>query len=899
MPNDKETKIKNEEVIDIDADAIFEENDTGAGLFETPMNLDELAEAIKSAATEDKTYYGTLDKAIEKLMQDNQNVVNTYINFNGTKLYAVEMHSPDIAYKKLFNQTKQEYLDSVIKPIAVEDRTYYGTLDATAEKLIEANKNGQNIFVDFNGVKLYACEIDTVDKAYQCMFGQTKEEFNNNLHTEKPTADSDIKKNIIEISQEDEVLEVDENGVNEPQVFEGEIVDVQESVGNEEQIEESINNEINTSEEKDVNGSNNQQKSTRGTMSATEVKGKFNSYKNGEQYYAVHAGDKYEEGLAEHLNGIEQRKLEIEANINKLRGDIKKQKQEMNAGPFWLKAIRTLFVKPFKGIYRLFQKLIGKGDYIVYSPDELKLQDLKRRLSEEKEKVILVEKEKDAYIKVMDIDIEKDATIVGNKNKDITKDTDVKTEPAPLPKEKAMVNEPTEKETNNNTKEQNSEQKQEQKQRQPNATKIFEQMMQKVYGQDGFAAQGTKEGIIVDANDSLGNPHKFKFNQHKGELEPISFGVEGGMPENELKDLQKRAYITYTLASAKAGKEIISDKFFERVNEKVEKMLNGETKYANFSMGCVPVSISAMDSGTYAVSFNFNKNDKTADIQLNVPGEYLQKDILKETLKEFKLSYAMVMYKSYVNEQFIDFVKNSKVIDKLNPTKIENMKKVNNTIHMDVAVVGNKKEKPENVRVEFSTNTFEAKANEEDMAKLTQPQKIALMKALQSVEKAYASFIISNCKIAPETVLPRVDEVENTMNDNLESVKDGETKEFYAYGIVLNINKTAENPVVTIADKQGNILSKETLFNDGVNDKIDIADVYNQIASAMDAQAKQYNAAEATLENAARAKEQNKNSDMSVGDDVLENDTLSDGGGISFSELNQIMTQTGEMRDDR
>ena len=72
-------------------------------------------------------------------------------------------------------------INEFLKRQAVEYRENVGNLNNAAAILTEANKNGANIFINFNGVKLYSCETKTVDDVYLQYHGETKDEFEANL----------------------------------------------------------------------------------------------------------------------------------------------------------------------------------------------------------------------------------------------------------------------------------------------------------------------------------------------------------------------------------------------------------------------------------------------------------------------------------------------------------------------------------------------------------------------------------------------------------------------------------------------------------------------------------------------------------------------------------------------
>ena len=55
------------------------------------------------------------------------------------------------------------------------EKTYLGDIKTAVAYLQECNRNGQNVYVDFNGHKLYSCDV-TLESAYMEVVGMTKEE---------------------------------------------------------------------------------------------------------------------------------------------------------------------------------------------------------------------------------------------------------------------------------------------------------------------------------------------------------------------------------------------------------------------------------------------------------------------------------------------------------------------------------------------------------------------------------------------------------------------------------------------------------------------------------------------------------------------------------------------------
>ena len=54
-------------------------------------------------------------------------------------------------------------------------KKYWQTLDKCIDTLLEYQKNNESVVTEFNGHKLYSCDI-TVDRAYKEVFGYTKTE---------------------------------------------------------------------------------------------------------------------------------------------------------------------------------------------------------------------------------------------------------------------------------------------------------------------------------------------------------------------------------------------------------------------------------------------------------------------------------------------------------------------------------------------------------------------------------------------------------------------------------------------------------------------------------------------------------------------------------------------------
>lgn len=79
---------------------------------------------------------------------------------------------------------------------AVEvNKIFGGGLDEAVAYLQECNKNGQNVYVDFNGHKLYSADV-TIDSAYMKVVGMTKAE-DEAIRKEYDQAKTDEEKKAI------------------------------------------------------------------------------------------------------------------------------------------------------------------------------------------------------------------------------------------------------------------------------------------------------------------------------------------------------------------------------------------------------------------------------------------------------------------------------------------------------------------------------------------------------------------------------------------------------------------------------------------------------------------------------------------------------------------------------
>lgn len=98
----------------------------------------------------------------------------------------------------------------LLKEWAKLEQKWYGTFDNAAKRLVEAHNNKENIYIEFNGKKLYSCEIDSIDKAYQQYCGRTKAEFEQ--EQEKAMAEAKARREKREAEAKDRIPEWNEKG---------------------------------------------------------------------------------------------------------------------------------------------------------------------------------------------------------------------------------------------------------------------------------------------------------------------------------------------------------------------------------------------------------------------------------------------------------------------------------------------------------------------------------------------------------------------------------------------------------------------------------------------------------------------------------------------------------------
>lgn len=632
-----------------------------------------------------------------------------------------------------------------------------------------------------------------------------------------------------------------------------------------------------------------------GNLSASET---INEYdKKAKTYFPVHGDDVYEQNLANKLNEIEYRRLEAESKINKIRNEIREEKRKMNRGPWFLKLGRTLFWKPLKFLGRLMKKIFRRE--INFSQEELRIKDLKEELDKEFKDAIRIEKEQKAYVKTHKIQLDKG-------DSDIQKTTET---PNISEIDNTPINKPTVDIDTNlpdmNIPETNAPKTTDVKDavnnRVPNVTQIFGNMFQVLcndYNIDAraYTAKDSdgKYKTFVELSTKDGEITKFDFNQNKGTLEPVSFSVKQVFSPEMIEDLQKKAYISYTLAALKSQKDIVSDKYIDFLNEKhIGPILNGERKETKFKMGNIPVAIKS-ENGLYKLSLNSNKEKNTNDLVMYVPGDVLQPDNLKTTILGIKSSYALTMYKNFINKQFIDFAKKSSVIENIKNANIVGVTKNNNEITFDIKLSDKESKNDMTAKLKLDANNFGVQTIDKDIEEnMTNAQRIAFSKTAAKLEEAYASFIFSKCKIPADIAFPDAMTLSTELNKKIDEVEPKTSKTLYLYGLKIDINKEEnEYPVMRISTKDNNILTEMPLY-EGELDKTDLESIYYGMANALLTEAKIYDKAEAAILNT-------ENKEINIEDSVLGDNNYDDAynndNGIDTENvaIDRIMATLGE-----
>ena len=158
-------------------------------------------------------WYGTIDKAVEYLQECKRKGQNVYIEFNGNILYSADV-TLDSAYLQITGLTKEEsdkaqeelsgtttikdgkfytdeekekaivdkykkieqgHIEEAKKSATPAEKTYLGNIENAVAYLQECKRKGKNVYVDFNGHKLYSSDV-TIDSAYMEVVGMTKAE---------------------------------------------------------------------------------------------------------------------------------------------------------------------------------------------------------------------------------------------------------------------------------------------------------------------------------------------------------------------------------------------------------------------------------------------------------------------------------------------------------------------------------------------------------------------------------------------------------------------------------------------------------------------------------------------------------------------------------------------------
>ena len=165
-----------------------------------------MAEMSRENAREVDGYWGTIDKAVEYLIDCRNKGESICINFNGKTLYSVDV-TLESAYLQITGLTREESNNARDELIAAETEEqeqaivekynilkqghideqkktakqvdgYWGTIDKAVEYLIECRNKGESICIDFNGKILYSADV-TLESAYLQITGLTREESNN------------------------------------------------------------------------------------------------------------------------------------------------------------------------------------------------------------------------------------------------------------------------------------------------------------------------------------------------------------------------------------------------------------------------------------------------------------------------------------------------------------------------------------------------------------------------------------------------------------------------------------------------------------------------------------------------------------------------------------------------
>lgn len=582
-------------------------------------------------------------------------------------------------------------------------------------------------------------------------------------------------------------------------------------------------------------------------------------------YQPLHPGDEYESGLADKMNEIEQRRIEAESKINRLKNEIRETKKAMNRGPLLVRAFRTIIFRPIRGIFRFFKKMFKME--INYSPEEQKVKALKEELSREQKNAILIKKESKDYTKLHGIEVDKDAVIMAQPIEP-TRETNT---------DRTEQNTPEVKDNNEPSIDTKETTKTEQNKK-PNVTQTFAQTLQSVCTDYNIKvnAYGEKDAdgkykTAVELTTPKGEVSKFHFDANKGTFTPVSFSVEQSFSQAAIDDIQKRAYIAHTIATAMSGKPTISEKSMEYINEKaIAPLLNGERNESSFKFGQLPVEVTVSENGQYNIAIAPNKETGQSEINMFVPAELLSAENLQKTLNEIKISYSLSMFKAYTDNQFVDFAKNSEVIKNIKGVYVDNIENQKGAVTFNVVLPDKQNNNEMKVPLTLSTTTYSISCPDRDAESLMTPaQKVAFGKIASRLEEAYSSFIFSKSRVPVDLALPSPDTLNAELNKIINAVEQGEKGTFFAYGLKIEVSREENDyPNMRISTKDNSVLKEMPLYEQEMTVD-DLANIYGEVAQGLKISANKYDKAESAILNS-------KTGDIGIGDAVLSDVDLSD-----------------------
>lgn len=170
--------------------------------------------------------FDNLDGITEFLVESKLNGDNIYIEYENKRLYSVDAtpdkiflqakgltKAEDIKFKakiklaenqeekdKIVNEwerTKTAHVQEIKKDAKRASNPFLGSIDDAVNYLQEQNQLGENVYVEFDGVKLYSYDV-TLDNAYLRILGMTKEEDESFKKEMEKTSNSDESKEIYE-----------------------------------------------------------------------------------------------------------------------------------------------------------------------------------------------------------------------------------------------------------------------------------------------------------------------------------------------------------------------------------------------------------------------------------------------------------------------------------------------------------------------------------------------------------------------------------------------------------------------------------------------------------------------------------------------------------------------------